>query len=273
MTETAPAASRSAALVAACRMLAAEQPTDERLIEDPYAHLLVDDAAVAAARADEPLQNVIRLRTRYIDDAIHAFAAGHRHRRPQVLLLGAGLDARAFRMVVAADFFEVDFEATLALKAQRLSGARPNNARTVVPVDLATTGFAAPVIEAGFDPTRPAIVVWEGVINYLDATGAESVVQQLSAMLCAGGRLVADYVEMAWFKGGAFERSTGEIGDRLRAGGEPLRGGLANMHATLNVHGFDIVDDEAVELLRTRYGLAMRERCYPARLLTAVRRD
>ena len=272
MAENEPAASRSAALVAACRMLAAEQPPDERLIDDPYAHLLVDDAAVAAARADEPLQNVIRLRTRYIDDAIHAFAAAHCEQGPQVLLLGAGLDARAFRMDIAADFFEVDFAATLALKAQRLRNARANNALTTVPVDLATTGFVAALIDAGFDPARPAIVVWEGVINYLDATAAESVVQQLASIQCAGGRLVADYVEMAWYKGGAFERSTGGIVDRLRAGGEPLRGGLANIHATLDLHGFDVGDDEAVELLRSRYGLAMRERCYPARMLTAVRR-
>ena len=51
-------------------MLAAELPEPERLIDDPFARLVVDDRAVAAARADENLQNTLRLRTRYIDDAV-----------------------------------------------------------------------------------------------------------------------------------------------------------------------------------------------------------
>ena len=56
MSDSTPTASRgpsrSAKLVAACRMLAAELPEHERLIDDPFAHLVVDDRAVAAARAD-----------------------------------------------------------------------------------------------------------------------------------------------------------------------------------------------------------------------------
>ena len=273
MTETPRRASRSAALVAACRMLAAELPEPERLIDDPYAHLVVDDVALAAARADEPLQNVIRLRTRYIDDAIRAFVACQIPPRPQVLLLGAGFDARAFRMDVDADFFEVDFPATLALKAEALSGVEPKVRRVAVPVDLAAAGFVDPLIGAGFDQERSTIVVCEGVINYLDAATAESVVEQVARLLSPGGQLVADYVEMTWFKGGDFERPTGAISKRLRDGGEPLRDGLPDIHGTLDRHGFDVIDDEALELLPPRYGLEPRERHYPARMVTTVRRS
>jgi methyltransferase (TIGR00027 family) len=265
-------ASRSAALVAACRMLAAEQSPDERLIDDPFARLVVDDAAIAAARADPPLQNVIRLRTRYVDDAVKAFVLAHAGDAPQVLLLGAGLDARAFRMHVEASFFEVDFPATLQLKEQALAGAQPTSRRTLVPVDLAASSFVEPLVAAGYDPTRPTIVVWEGVVNYLDAATAESVVEQIERVVAAGSQLVADYVEMAWFKGASFERSTAAIAERLRAGGEPLRAGLPDVHGTLDRHGFDVIDDEATEELRPRYGLAPAARYYPARLFTAVRR-
>jgi methyltransferase (TIGR00027 family) len=264
--------SRSAALVAACRMLAAEQTGPERLIDDPYAHLVVDDAAVAAARADEPLQNVIRLRTRYIDDAVEAFVDVHQSGRPQVLLLGAGLDARAFRLDVPADFYEVDFPATLDLKAELLAGVQPAAPRTAVPVDLAAQSFDEPLLAAGFDPRRPTIVVWEGVINYLDAATAEAVVEQIASVLAPGGQLVADYVEMAWFKGASFERSTASISQRLREGGEPLRVGLPDAHATLDRNGFDVVDYVATEDLRPRYGLAPVARHYPARMFIAARR-
>jgi methyltransferase (TIGR00027 family) len=253
-------------------MLAAELTGPERLIDDPFAHLVVDDAAMAAARADEPLQNVIRLRTRYIDDAVEAFVSSHESARPQVLLLGAGLDARAFRLNVPAEFFEVDFPATLQLKADLLAGVQSASPRTVVPVDLAERGFDKPLIAAGFEPTHPTIVVWEGVINYLDAATAESVVEQIAGVLAPGGRLVADYVEMAWFKGASFEQSTAAISQRLRDGGEPLRGGLPDAHRALDRHGFDVVDDVATEDLRPRFGLAPMARHYPARMFTAVRR-
>jgi methyltransferase (TIGR00027 family) len=253
-------------------MLAAELDGPERLIDDPFAHLVVDDAAIAAARADEPLQNVIRLRTRYIDDAVEAFVASHESDQPQVLLLGAGLDARAFRLNIAAEFFEVDFPATLELKSEVLAGIEPKAPRTPVPVDLAERHFDEPLVAAGFAPSHPTIVVWEGVINYLDAATAESVVVQIAGVLAPGGQLVADYVEMAWFKGASFERSTASISQRLRDGGEPLRGGLPDVHGTLDRLGFDIVDDVATEDLRPRYGLPPLARHYPARMFTAARR-
>lgn len=271
-TETTRGPSRSAALVAACRMLAAELPEHERLIDDPFAHLVVDERAIAAARADVPLQHVIRLRTRYIDDAVRAFTAARADRRPQVLLLGAGLDTRAFRMDVAADFFEVDFPATLEMKARVLAGALPRSPRILVPVDLSAMSFVEPLIGAGFDPARPTVVVWEGVINYLSAATAESVVDQVAEILVPGGQIVADYVEMEWFKGTRLERGTATIAKNLQDGGEPLRGGLTDARATLNRAGFEIVDDEAIELLPPRYGLAVGERHYPARIFTAVRR-
>jgi methyltransferase (TIGR00027 family) len=253
-------------------MLAAELPEDERLIEDPFARLVVDERAIAAARADEPLQNTIRLRTRYIDDAVTAFLADHRDDGPQVLLLGAGMDARAYRMDLDADLYEVDFPATLQLKAELLAGHDPKGRRTVVPVDLAERDFVEPLVAAGFDPARPTIVVWEGVINYLDAATAESVVEQIARVLAPEGQLVADYVEMAWFKGSQFERTTTTIAKNLEAGGEPLKAGLPDIHATLDRHDLDVLDDEATEDLRPRYGLAPRERVYPARMITASRR-
>jgi methyltransferase (TIGR00027 family) len=175
-------------------------------------------------------------------------------------------------MDVTADFFEVDFPATLELKARVLSDAKPRSPRILVPVDLSVMSFVEPLVAAGFDPARPTIVVWEGVVNYLDAATAESVVDQVAEILAPGGQFVADYVEMAWFKGTKLERSTETIAKNLQAGGEPLRAGLPDARGTLNRAGFEIIDDEAIESLRPRYGLTAIERHYPARIFTAVRR-
>jgi methyltransferase (TIGR00027 family) len=253
-------------------MLASELPEHERLIDDPFARLVVDDRAVAAARADENLQNTLRLRTRYIDDAVITFTTRHAAGGPQVLLLGAGFDARAYRLEVPATYFEVDFPATLDDKAELLAGHAPVRPRIAVPVDLAAGGFVEPLAEAGFRTGRPTIVVWEGVSMYLDADTAEGVIAQIGAAIAAGGTLVADYAEMSWFKGTDLERNTAAISENLGRGGERLRAGVRDMHGTLTANGFDVVDDIPVEELRPRYGLDPRPRFYPARMITATKR-
>jgi methyltransferase (TIGR00027 family) len=253
-------------------MLAAELPEHERLIDDPFARLVVDDRAIAAARADENLQNTLRLRTRYIDDAVISFAAQHASDEPQVLLLGAGFDARAYRLDVPVVYFEVDFPATLEDKAELLAAHSSVRSRTAVPVDLAASGFVEPLVEAGFRIDRPTIVVWEGVSMYLDPDTAEGVIAQISEATTAGGTVVADYAEMSWFKGTDLERNTTAISENLGRGGERLKAGVRDMHATLDAHGFDVVDDTPVEELRPRYGLESRPRFYPARMVTAVKR-
>ncbi|CAB4365767.1 MAG: SAM-dependent methyltransferase [Actinobacteria bacterium] len=270
MSEAPRGASRSAMLVAACRLLAAELPPDQRLIEDPFASLVCDEEAIAHARADEPLQLVIRMRTKYIDDAVLAFCA--EHPGAQVLLLGAGYDARPYRLALSATFYEVDFPATLELREAVYAPVAVATPRVAVPVDLANEPFDAPLIAAGFDPHVPTIVVWEGVINYLTAEAAEAVVHALGSFLSSGSTVIADYVEMNFFRDTQFERTATDLKQRLVQGGERLRGGLPDALGSLDRAGFDVIDDEAAELLPPRYGLPLAPRCYAGRLFTAVRR-
>jgi len=119
-------ASRSAALVAACRMLAAEQPVAERLIDDPFAEPLVravgvdfftrwaqgelDSADVdvpGAAWGMQRMTDMLAARTRYIDAFFAATATAGVH---QVVILAAGLDARGYRLPWApgTTMFEID---------------------------------------------------------------------------------------------------------------------------------------------------------------------
>ena len=188
--------SRSAMLVAACRMLADNDRPGRRLCHDPYARLFVDDHAVVFARRNPGLARVIQLRTRYIDDAITAFASDHT--QAQVVLLGAGNDARALRLDIDARFFEIDMPATLAHKAAVLdsSGVEMTVNRTALPVDLTTSRFVEPLIAAGFDVSASTIVVWEGVTNYLDEPALESTLAQIAEIVRRGGQLVVDYVRV-----------------------------------------------------------------------------
>ena len=260
--------SRSAMLVAACRALAEECETSERLISDPFARSFVDDRAMEAARLDPPLQRVLRLRTRYIDDRVTAFCVAHPN--AEVLLLGAGLDARPFRLDVDARFIEMDIPASVDGKQRILDslGIAARD-RRAVGVDL-TVDRVPPALSAlGFDSSSPAFVVWEGVVFYLNETDAVGVINDLASVLAPGSELVFDYSDRP--KRGGFE-NTEKIAESLSKGGEPLRNGLSDALGTLDAAGFDVLDDGAVEELGPRYGLAPFPRVYPARILHARRR-
>ncbi len=119
--------SHTSLLTAAAR--AAESRRPDRLFDDPQAALLAGPAgeALLAEAGPETAVPSIAIRTRFFDDAIRAAVArGIR----QVVLLGAGLDPRAYRLDLAGDgppvrWFEVDRAPVLAHKRQVLAGATP----------------------------------------------------------------------------------------------------------------------------------------------------
>ena len=120
---------------------------------DPVARELLDPAdrvVVDRVRADRvPTEAADRMayemvrrtgltmvpRTIAIDEAIRGHAAG------QLVILGAGLDARAWRMpeLARATVFEVDHPASQQDKLRRIGGLAPTAGRVVpVAVDLAS---------------------------------------------------------------------------------------------------------------------------------------
>lgn len=112
----------------------------------------------------------------------------------QVIIIGAGFDSRAWRLAHSGvRFFELDQPASQAAKQEVAPGPGP----TYVAVDLRTADAAEALLAAGFDPSRPSVVVVEGVTMYLD----EDVVRRLLAGLAAacpiGSVLLADFTPPA----------------------------------------------------------------------------
>jgi len=129
-------------------------------------------------------------RTIAIDDAIRERTTG------QVVVLGAGLDGRAWRMIELAtvDVFEVDHPASQADKRDRV-GDLPQVARSIhfVPVDFSTDDLGK-VLEAAEHRTSDATTwVWEGVVPYLTPAEVESTVRVVRRRSAAGSRLVVNY--------------------------------------------------------------------------------
>jgi methyltransferase (TIGR00027 family) len=129
-------------------------------------------------------------RTIAIDDAIRDHAAR------QVVILGAGLDGRAYRMAELADatVFEVDHPASQQEKLRRVGGLTPAAARVVpVAIDLGREHLPGPLERAGFDHDASSTWVWEGVVPYLTRAEVRSTLAQVADLSAPGSRLVVNY--------------------------------------------------------------------------------
>ncbi|MGD9999104.1 MAG: class I SAM-dependent methyltransferase, partial [Ilumatobacteraceae bacterium] len=108
--------------------------------------------------------DVMAARTVAIDDAVRAHAA------PQLVVLGAGLDDRAWRMTELAgvDVYEVDAHASQADKRARVGELEPvAGSLTYVTADLVVDDVASALATAGHVCGLPTTWVWEGVVPYL----------------------------------------------------------------------------------------------------------
>lgn len=194
------APSRTAVLVCQGRALADGRYAVGRFADpvardllDPAERSAIDAAAKGAGLTSELLRRAAVMmvpRTVAIDDAIRA------HGARQLVVLGAGLDTRAWRMPELADVtvFEVDHPASQRDKLRRV-GDRVPVARAVrpVPVDLAVDPLGPPLRAAGLDPTASTTWVWEGVIPYLTATEVAATLRAVAELSAPGDVLVANY--------------------------------------------------------------------------------
>lgn len=208
MADTSPGTSTGVAgvgatafLVAAARAIETSRP--DAPAQDAYAEHFVRAAPGCAGwprRFDEVpdgdadplwgrLARFFGLRTRFFDDFLLSAAAGGCR---QVVVLGAGLDSRAFRLPwpEGSAVFEIDQEEVLAFKRSVLDtmGAVPRAARFALAADLREDWTSA-LIAAGFDPTRPTAWLAEGLLPYLPPAAEHELLAAIDAHSAPGSAL------------------------------------------------------------------------------------
>ena len=204
-------AQRTAVSTAVLRALERYVAPDQRLFDDPFARPLCGPllSTLLSLFAVRPLREwafrhserrapgtvgLLLCRFAYLDDVLRdALADGVR----SVVILGAGLDSRAYRVpgAVAARVFEVDHPSVLEVKKTRLQrhlGTLPSHVRFVA-VDFETLDLAAALAPSGFDPGTRTLFLWEGVSQYISREALHDTLRFVGRS-APGSRLAFSYV-------------------------------------------------------------------------------
>jgi methyltransferase (TIGR00027 family) len=139
-----------------------------------------------------PMQHQPAARTTFFDFALERHLASI----DQLVVLGAGLDTRSYRLPKLSHpvrCFEVDTPKTQAFKRQMLDKADLDVTNvTFVPADFQHEDWFARLLEAGFDPRRRSFFLWESVTMYLDRPTVESTLRTI-AQTADGTAIAFDY--------------------------------------------------------------------------------
>lgn len=185
-------------------------------------------------------------RTVAIDDAVRAAAL------PQVVILGAGLDGRAWRMPELRDavVFEVDHPDTQREKKTRAETLTRAAADVrFVPVDFTRDDLDRALAGAGHDPGRATTWIWEGVVMYLTPEEVEATLRVVSRRSSPASSLTITYMSPAPFRW--------IVGLIVRRLGEPFKSVFTAdaMRKLLSRSGFRVVKDEDIFTIgRTLFG-------------------
>lgn len=268
---TGSSASRTAVLVCQARAVADDRLAPEQFSDPIAVQLLRDDETEAVIRArDDDAPSGVRDRTQWemlrataeiivprtiaIDDAVRGRI------NPQVVILGAGLDGRAWRMpeLAGVTVFEVDHPASQQDKRERTAGlSAATNSLTFVPVDFAQDALDVALSAAGHDAAVPTTLIWEGVVSYLTRADVLATMQLVGRVSAPGSRLVINYqapskkAAVGRFVMGAVTTLTRQ--DNPLAG-EPTRStwSASDMGDALTEQGFGVVSDDDLLTLIAR---------------------
>jgi methyltransferase (TIGR00027 family) len=138
-----------------------------------------------------PMNDQPAARTTYFDAAL----ARHLSSIDQLVILGAGLDTRAYRLPAGTRVrcFEVDTPWTQPFKRAMLKRAGVDTSGvTYVPADFEREDWFEQLVGAGFDSNQPTFFLWEAVTMYLDRAAVERTLRTIAGT-ARGSAVAFDY--------------------------------------------------------------------------------
>ncbi|MCT7984912.1 SAM-dependent methyltransferase [Laspinema sp. A4] len=186
--------SLTARFMAASRAFESQQANP--LFRDPFAERLAgtETMKLIIPRAEEyeaQGRPYAAVRTRFFDDFLLQCNATIR----QVVLLGAGMDTRAYRLDWQPEthLYELDRSSVLDYKETELETFAPQCNRHVVRADL-REDWVPLLIENGYQPDQPSVWLLEGLLYYLSDSEVSALMKAIDNLTAPGSHFAADVI-------------------------------------------------------------------------------
>lgn len=264
-------ASWTAQVCAAQRAAETLQSEQIRRLYDPHARHFVVHPALRATlvhplgarafismldRHSPDLHAFVILRVRYVEDL---YQAAINEGIDQIVLLGAGFDTTSLRWAASpVTIFEVDAPSTLSDKRTLMEQlSAPAGAATAVwvPCDFEHDHLRQRLVDCGFDPTRPSVIVWIGVSMFLTHEAIAVTLADLAAVCAPQSQLVMDYIDEDVVTGQSRWGGARRVARNVARRGEPYRTGFTQtaVDVLLSEYGFSCMDHARTPALAQRY--------------------
>jgi methyltransferase (TIGR00027 family) len=142
------------------------------------------------------IHEYVLARTRVFDEVfVDALERGF----PQVVLLGASMDTRAFRFQEknrGTTIFDLDIHATQRYKREVLKRKKiaPPAELVFAPIDFNKQRLTDVLTQAGYREGQQTLFLWEGVTMYLEAEAVDSTLAFIRSSAAEGSIVAFDYV-------------------------------------------------------------------------------
>lgn len=194
MSEIQDVVSRSSRVMAAIRAI--ETQRIDGLFKDPLAAKLAGEELIAeitptAQKYEDDGMPIVIVRTRFFDDFLMSEAASIK----QVVILGAGMDTRAFRLPWQRDtqIYELDRPEVLEYKTSVLGNIESKCERHLISVDI-TEPWAEKLIASGYQVEIPSVWLMEGLLYYLSDQEVHKLLKVITQMSVPMSWLGADLI-------------------------------------------------------------------------------
>lgn len=193
----------------------------------------------------------VALRTAAVDDVVRrASEAGIE----QLVLLGAGLDTRAWRIpeLERSMVYELDYPSTQAYKRPRIEALTPlSSGVQFCPIDFERQAIGRALDAAGFQRQERSVWVSESVTPFLSRPAVDAMIDAMAACAAPGSLVALTYVPPHYAR-----RLVRGFAEKLASAiDEPVKTTLdsAELASSLSRHGFAVESDESAPEWARRY--------------------
>jgi len=253
--------------IAIVRGIESEKPAEVRICYDPYARQFVHPFLYKFVRFFDKIgyseikgpgvMGFLTVRERHIDEYLKSCLDGGLE---QLVILGAGYDARAYRfeeLKKGIKVFEVDHPASQGTKLEKLKqifGSLPAHV-VFVPVDFNTQRLDQRLFESGYDESLKTLFIWQGVTQYLTPAAVDSTLAFIADHSGPGSAVIFDYMYPTLLDGTIKRGEVSNMRRRRWVSGEMMTFGIPEGAVTqfLKQRGFTQVRDADAKYLHDTY--------------------